>query len=175
MTNEELKEKLLAAPKNGFTGLTEAQRAEMESYCRGYMAFMDACKTEREATAWTEKAAIEHGFVALQPGMEVKPGDKVYMNNRGKSIILAVIGAFIAFAIGYVKEMQDRRIRIVSDVEKYGFPILGVVPAFSSKPKKNSKKYAYSGYETYSRASSKAENAEENSYASDKKGKENRK
>ena len=92
MTNEELKEKLLAAPKNGFAGLTEAQRAEMESYCRGYMAFMDACKTEREATAWTEKAAIEHGFVALQPGMEVKPGDKVYMNNRGKSIILAVIG-----------------------------------------------------------------------------------
>ena len=92
MTNEELKEKLLAAPKNGFAALTAEQRAEMESYCRGYMAFMDECKTEREATAWTEKAAIEHGFVALQPGMEVKPGDKVYMNNRGKSIILAVVG-----------------------------------------------------------------------------------
>ena len=92
MTNEELKEKLLAAPKNGFAALTAEQRAEMESYCRGYMAFMDACKTEREATAWTEKAAIEHGFVALQPGMEVKPGDKVYMNNRNKSIILAVVG-----------------------------------------------------------------------------------
>ncbi len=92
MTNEELKEKLLAAPKNGFAALTAEQRAEMESYCRGYMAFMDACKTEREATAWTEKAAIEHGFVELKPGMEVKPGDKVYLNNRGKSIILAVVG-----------------------------------------------------------------------------------
>ena len=92
MTNEELKEKLLAAPKNGFAALTAEQRAEMESYCRGYMAFMDACKTEREATTWTEKAAIEHGFVELKPGMEVKPGDKVYMNNRNKSIILAVVG-----------------------------------------------------------------------------------
>ncbi len=92
MTNEELKEKLLAAPKNGFAALTEEQRAEMESYCRGYMAFMDACKTEREATAWTEKVALEHGFVEAKPGMEVKPGDKVYMNNRNKSIILAVIG-----------------------------------------------------------------------------------
>ena len=92
MTNEELKEKLLAAPKNGFAALTAEQRAEMESYCKGYMAFMDACKTEREATTWTEKVAIEHGFVALKPGMDIKPGDKVYMNNRNKSIILAVIG-----------------------------------------------------------------------------------
>ncbi|MGM9601032.1 MAG: aminopeptidase [Faecousia sp.] len=93
MTNEELKEKLLFAPKNGFNGLTEDQRKEMNDYCRGYMAFMDACKTEREATAWTEKAALAHGFVAMKPGMEVKPGDKVYMNNRDKSIILAVIGS----------------------------------------------------------------------------------
>lgn len=92
MTNEEWKEKLLSEPKNGFCGLTDAQRKEMESYCRSYMAFMDECKTEREATAWTEKTAQGHGFKALTPGMEVKPGDKVYMNNRGKSIILAVIG-----------------------------------------------------------------------------------
>ncbi len=93
MTNEELKEKLIMAPKNGFSALTGEARAEMESYCRGYMAFMDACKTEREATAWTEKTALAHGFQALTAGMDVKPGDKVYLNNRNKSIILAVIGS----------------------------------------------------------------------------------
>ena len=52
MTTEELRESLLAAPKNGYTKLTAEQREEMEGYCRRYAAFMDECKTEREATTW---------------------------------------------------------------------------------------------------------------------------
>ena len=51
MTNEELKSTLLSAPKNGYATLTAEQRSEMEAYCKRYAAFMDACKTEREATA----------------------------------------------------------------------------------------------------------------------------
>ena len=93
MTNEELKEALLSAPKNGYTQLTQEQRAEMESYCRRYSAFMDACKTEREATAWTVEIAEKHGFKPLVPGEKLQPGDKVYKNNRDKSILLAVIGS----------------------------------------------------------------------------------
>ena len=93
MTNEELKQSLLSAPKNGYAVLTDEQRAEMEAYCKRYAAFMDACKTEREATAWTAAVAKEHGFVALKPGMKLNPGDKVYFDNRGKSILLAVIGS----------------------------------------------------------------------------------
>ncbi len=92
MTTEELRESLLAAPKNGYTRITEAQRAEMETYCKGYAAFMDAAKTEREATTWAVAEAEKRGFKALVPGMDVKPGDKIYMNNRGKSIMLAVMG-----------------------------------------------------------------------------------
>ena len=93
MTNEELREQLLNAPKNGYKTLTPAQREEMESYCKRYAAFMDACKTEREATTWAVETAEKHGFKALVPGMQLKPGDKVYMNNRNKSIMLAVIGS----------------------------------------------------------------------------------
>ena len=93
MTNEELRESLLMAPKNGYVTLTDAQRAEMEDYCRRYMDFMDACKTEREATTWTVEVAEANGFKALEPGMKPVPGDKVYYNNRGKSILLAVIGS----------------------------------------------------------------------------------
>ena len=85
MTTEELRESLLSAPKNGYSKLTEEQRKEMESYALRYRAFMDACKTEREATAWATAMAEKHGFVPAVPGMEVKPGDKIYMNNRGKS------------------------------------------------------------------------------------------
>ena len=92
MNNEELRNSLLNTNKNGYTRLTAEQRAEMEVYCRKYMDFMDAAKTEREATTWAVEAAKAHGFVELKPGMAVKPGDKVYLNNRDKSIILAVVG-----------------------------------------------------------------------------------
>ena len=93
MTTEELRESLLAAPKNGYATLTAQQRDEMNAYCKRYAAFLDACKTEREATAWAVKVAEEHGFRPLVPGMELKPGDKVYRNNRDKAIMLAVIGS----------------------------------------------------------------------------------
>ena len=92
MTTDELRESLLAAPKNGYARITPEQRAEMESYCKRYMAFMDACKTEREATAWAVREAEKLGYVPFTPGMEAKPGDKIYYNNRDKAIALAVIG-----------------------------------------------------------------------------------
>ena len=93
MTIEQLRESLLASPKNGYTLLSAEQKANMEAYCKRYMAFIDACKTEREATTWTIRVAEEHGFKEMKPGMDVKPGDKVYYNNRGKGIMLAVIGS----------------------------------------------------------------------------------
>ncbi len=92
MTIEELRENLLAAPKNGFARITAEQRTEMEAYCRRYMDFMDAAKTEREATTWAIAEAEKYGFVPYVPGMDVKPGDKIYYNNRDKAIALAVIG-----------------------------------------------------------------------------------
>ena len=92
MTTDELRETLLYAPKNGYSEYTPEKREAMNEYCKRYAAFMNACKTEREATAWATKAAEEHGFKPAVPGMEVKPGDKIYMNNRGKSFLIAVIG-----------------------------------------------------------------------------------
>ena len=92
MTTDELRESLLMAPQNGYTRITAEQRAEMEDYCKRYMAFMDACKTEREATAWAVREAEKRGYKPFTPGMDAKPGDKIYYNNRGKSIALAVIG-----------------------------------------------------------------------------------
>ena len=92
MNADELREALLSSPKNGFVGLSQEERAEMEAYCKRYAAFMNACKTEREATAWATAEAEKHGFKPAVPGMEVKPGDKIYLNNRGKSFMIAVVG-----------------------------------------------------------------------------------
>ena len=92
MTTEELRESLLMAPKNGYTNLSQEQRDEMNAYAKRYMAFMDECKTEREANVWAVREAEKLGFKPFTPGMEANPGDKIYYNNRGKAIALAVIG-----------------------------------------------------------------------------------
>ena len=92
MTPEELRESLLMAPKNGYARITAQQRDEMNAYCQRYMSFMDACKTEREATTWAIREAEKLGYKPFVPGMEAKPGDKIYYNNRDKAIALAVIG-----------------------------------------------------------------------------------
>ena len=92
MTTDELREALFAAPKNGFARITPEQKVEMNAYCARYMAFMDACKTEREATSWAVAEAEKLGFKPFVPGMAANPGDKIYYNCRGKAIALAVIG-----------------------------------------------------------------------------------
>jgi len=92
MTTEELREALMMAPKNGYTLITAEERQEMNDYAKRYMAFMDNCKTEREATSWTVREAEKLGFKPFFPGMTIQPGDKIYYNNRSKSIMLAVIG-----------------------------------------------------------------------------------
>ncbi len=92
MTTEELRESLLAAPKNGYARITAEQKEEMNAYCKRYMDFMDACKTEREATAWAVAEAEKNGFKPFTPGMDAKPGDKIYYDCRGKAIALAVVG-----------------------------------------------------------------------------------
>ena len=92
MTTEELRKSLLSAPKNGFARLSAEERQEMDTYCKAYMAFIDAAKTEREATAWAVAEAEKRGFVPFKPGMDAKPGDKIYYNDRDKAIALAVVG-----------------------------------------------------------------------------------
>ena len=92
MTVDELRESLMMAPKNGYSRITPEQRQEMNDYAKRYMAFMNECKTERESTAWTVREAEKRGFVPFTPGMDIKPGDKIYYNNRSKSVMLAVIG-----------------------------------------------------------------------------------
>ena len=65
----------------------------MESYCKEYMKFISDCKMEREAVKWTIEAAEKAGFRELKPGMQLKPGDRVYGNNHNKSVIFAVVGS----------------------------------------------------------------------------------
>ena len=88
----EIRDELFYKQKNGYDTMTTQQRIDMEDYCRGYMAFLNDARTEREAVKMAIEMAEDKGFVEYVDGMELKAGDKVYRNNRGKALMLAVIG-----------------------------------------------------------------------------------
>ena len=87
-----LKEQLFSRRRNGFDRLDAAERDTMESYCADYKAFLDTGKTERLCAAEVIRLAEEAGYRPYVRGAAVKPGDKVYLCNRGKSVLLAHIG-----------------------------------------------------------------------------------
>ena len=89
---DELKEQLFNTRKNGLLKVDEKVLAECEAYCEGYKSFLDKAKTEREAVKEAVKAAEEKGFTEFVMGKEYKAGDRVYINNRGKTVAFAVIG-----------------------------------------------------------------------------------
>ena len=89
---DELRSKLFYEQKNGYDLIDTEERLKVEDYCKGYMAYLDRSRMEREAVASAIELAEDLGFVEYVPGMALKAGDKIYKNNRGKSLILAVMG-----------------------------------------------------------------------------------
>lgn len=88
----QLRKALIYEKKNGYDRMPQEEYSAMEEYCTEYRQFLDAGKTERECVERAIAMAEAAGFREYQRGMELKPGDKVYRSNRGKAIMLAVIG-----------------------------------------------------------------------------------
>ena len=89
---DELREELFYTQKHGYDTIDVQERLRLEDYCEDYKAFLSASRTEREAVREGIRQAEAAGFVPWQAGMELTPGTRVYKNNRGKSLLLAVIG-----------------------------------------------------------------------------------
>ncbi len=62
-------------------------------YSKGYAAYLDAAKTEREAVAASVKLAEGYGFVPFNFGDKLEKGGRYYYNNRGKNLYLFTIGS----------------------------------------------------------------------------------
>ncbi len=87
---ELLREKLFFKPKTAFSDNYNLDGCD--ELCEAYKAFLNTGKTERLCVKETIKLAEKAGFAPYTRGMQLKPGDKIYKNNRDKAIILAVIG-----------------------------------------------------------------------------------
>ena len=91
MMTEEQAKSLLLKQENVYTRDPQLREPAF-AYCEGYKAFLNVAKTEREAVEWAVREAEANGFVPYDPTVSCKPGDRVYRVNRGKSVMLAVIG-----------------------------------------------------------------------------------
>lgn len=88
-----MSEELLKKRKNGFDGISEAEKKEIFDFCEDYKEAITKAKTEREfcdlSVAMLEKA----GFCDLAGKEKLSAGDRVYAVNRGKGVFAFVIGS----------------------------------------------------------------------------------
>ena len=89
---ESQRNSLIYKVKNGYESLSNVDRSAMEAYALRYIRFLNAAKTEREATREAVRQAEAAGFRPLTPETAIVPGARVYEVLRGKAVNLAVIG-----------------------------------------------------------------------------------
>ncbi|MFH1187637.1 MAG: aminopeptidase [bacterium] len=99
---KDLEKQLVGEKKSAWEIWDEKNVKNAFEFCEGYKEFLDKAKTEREAVRAGIEMAGKAGFRNIeefktpQPpfkkGGKLKMGDKVYAVNRGKNLILAVIG-----------------------------------------------------------------------------------
>ena len=70
----------------------EAVKAAFD-YAEGYKKYLDASKTEREAVKESIAMAEKYGFKEYKLGDDIKVGDRLYYNNRGRNLFLFTVGS----------------------------------------------------------------------------------
>ncbi|MBR5228308.1 MAG: aminopeptidase, partial [Firmicutes bacterium] len=75
-----------------WNGADDVLKAQIMDFAEGYMTFLDAAKTEREAVKTVVQMAENAGYCDIASKAELKPGDRVYSVNKNKTVFMAVIG-----------------------------------------------------------------------------------
>ena len=78
--------------KSVWQRMDETERKAVMDYGEKYKAFLDTARTERLAAKEIIRQAEAKGFKPVYDMKSLKAGDKVYWNQKDKSVILAVIG-----------------------------------------------------------------------------------
>ena len=78
--------------RNAWLKYTEEQIKEAFTVSEGYKKFISDCKTERECVDEVVRQAQAAGYKDLFSVKKVKPGDKLYAVNMGKTVVLFVAG-----------------------------------------------------------------------------------
>lgn len=89
---QELKDGLFYEPKHAMEIIDGETVKQADEFCEGYKSYLDEAKIERESVEFFVREAEKRGYAEFDNRKKYSAGDKVYYNNRGKSLILCVIG-----------------------------------------------------------------------------------
>ena len=103
--------------KNGWT--KDIDKDIVFKFAEGYKDFLTTCKTERECVAETIRLAEDCGFKPLDSFDTLKEGDKVYVVNKLRSVLLAVIGLF-ASVVSQLGDLSASLIKRHWGIKDYG-------------------------------------------------------
>ncbi|MBR6918469.1 MAG: aminopeptidase [Clostridia bacterium] len=89
---KELSEKLFYKKLRADEKFDASDLESADAYAKDYAVYLDSSKTEREAVEYTVDMLTAYGFKPYVLGMDVYPGDRLYVVNRNKSLVAFVIG-----------------------------------------------------------------------------------
>ena len=89
---KEIEKRLGYKKVDAWTKITQEEKEKVYQFAEDYKDFMAKCKTEREIAEKIVEMAEKNGFINIEQVTNLRPGSKVYYNNKGKSVVLAVIG-----------------------------------------------------------------------------------
>ncbi len=92
MDKDQKRKELLLPEKNGYDRMDEAMARDVQVYAEEYVRFLNKGKTERACVSEAIRLAEAAGFRRYAAGMALNPGDRIYKERFGKSLMLAVIG-----------------------------------------------------------------------------------
>ncbi len=78
--------------KNAWLNLNEQETKEVHSFCDGYINFLNIARTERLANKEIIRQAEMKGYKNIETVDSLKPGDKVYVDQKGKAVLMFIIG-----------------------------------------------------------------------------------
>jgi len=77
---------------NAWMKMSEEETQAAYLFADHYIDFLNQAKTEREAVDYVRNLAQAHGFQSLDQVSDIKPGDKLYIEAKGKICALIIIG-----------------------------------------------------------------------------------
>ena len=83
---------LLNKKENCWDLIDDSKKEKIFNLNENYMNFLNKAKTEREFVTETIKMIRENGFKDIAEFETLNPGDKIYFNNRDKSLYMAIVG-----------------------------------------------------------------------------------
>ena len=102
---QEMLDKLSYKKKNIYEEATPEKIKAIYDYAEGYKSYLDNSKTEREATDSAIELAKAQGYTEYKFGDKLSVGDKKYLNQHGKSLIIFKVGE---------NDLEQEGIRIVA-------------------------------------------------------------